>query len=338
MNRVAIFIVFGMFWSATMPNCRGDAWKTTIETSVSVFDEDGAPLPGAIILLFFSHTEPQKERLGLSTKVFKETYDGKIPVNVEYNALAEVGIRVELEGFWTSEFGYTFKESDRMDEGHGANGHYRKEFEVVLRKKENPRPLIVKKLNWIPVPGFDQPFGLDLDKGDWVAPHGSGVHSDFIFMFHANRTSKDVFRMEMELILPGENDGLIEVPVSEDSLSTLLLGQTAPLAGYQNQFRDYFGVKPENGRLVLDSRRSQKEWRDIDGYWFRIRSEPDDQSEDGIRARYGKIHGQLQWSGRPEAPPKISFTYFLAPDHSRSLEWNGESLIPGANLQGVNKH
>lgn len=308
-----------------------------LEATVRVVDEHGNPLPGSVVTASFRHTGFQRNQLGSYSKKFEKIYDGTEEVRFSYKAESTVAIEVIKEGYWNSALRHNFSVLDLTKMGTEEHGPYCKSFTVILRRKERPRALEVQRLKWTTVPGYDEAYGFDLERSDWVSPHGQGKITDMLFTFSGERISKDEFSMNMEIVFPGEGNGLIEVPVSALSRSNLLLGQTAPLEGFDPLFVDYFSNEFVNRILRPLSRRTQKEWAGIEGYWFRIRTEEDENAEGGIKARYGKIDGQIKWSGRPEQLPRFSFTYFLAPDHSRSLEWNGESLIPGANLQGVNK-
>lgn len=89
-------------------------------------------------------------------------------------------------------------------------------------------------------PGYDEAYGFDLERSDWVSPHGQGQITDMLFTFSGERISEDEFSMKMEIVFPGEGNGLVEVPVSALSRSNLLLGQTAPWEGYNPLFVDYF--------------------------------------------------------------------------------------------------
>jgi hypothetical protein len=307
-----------------------------MEASIEVVNETGIPIEDVDIEVYFRHTYQQEKQLDRSTKVFEGTYNGEDAYRVSYSASNHIGIRAEKEGFWISEFGYTFTKDDQAPSLEHEG--YSRKFKITLRKKHNPRPLYVNKVFWKEVPGFDRPYGFDLEKGDWVGPHGSGHHSDFLITFRGERSGQEEFMMEMEITFSNNDDGWIEKRKSTISHSRLLLGPVAPIKGYVAFFSDRSGVEEVNGELVGIDRRSQRDWEDIEGYWFRVRSEPDKEVEGDIKSRYGKILGRVNWSGRPENLPKVQFTYFFAPDHSRSLEWNGESLVPQANLQGIRKH
>jgi hypothetical protein len=289
----------------------------------------------------FRHTDPQREKLDKVLKQFEKTYDGETPVRFSYESDRNAALWVEKEGYWTSGLRHKFPTEDRVDKDDGSpNGHYRREFTVILRKKEIPRPLYLHKVDWAELPGYDQPYGYDLEAADWVVPHGKGKNADFVFTARAERLNENEFRMDLSLFFSNPSDGLIKVEKSKSSHSQLLLGRMAPAHGYVEEYTDSYGVTKENGELVFLNPDRQDKRDEIEGYWFRVRSKPDPNGNEGIEARYGKILGPIAFSGRPERNPVVSFTYFLAPDHSRSLEFNGENLMrkEGGNLNSIDKH
>jgi len=317
-----------------------DPFLARLELAVEIVDETGEAVPGSMVTASFRHTDKQRKKAGI-TKKFQEVYDGNTPVHFRYTSERNVALWVEKEGYWLSGVRYKFPEVDRMDKRDGSpNGHYRKEFKIILRKKENPRPLYLYKVDWVKIPGYDQPYGYDLEKADWVAPHGEGVHADFVFTARGERKSKDEFRMDFDLSFMNPNDGLIEVEKSETSMSQLLLGRIAPTAGYTPQHTDSFGVESKERDLVSIRPDRQKKRDQIEGYWFRVRSDPPAGPAEDMEGRYGKIVGPIRFSGRPEKNPSVSFTYFLSPDRSRSLEFNGENLMKkrGGNLTSLMKN
>jgi len=312
-----------------------------LDVSVKIVDEKGEPVTNAKIKLYFPHTRSQRMEGAPSTKVFDSRYDGENPVRKIYAGRRSVGIRSEKEGYWPSSTGHEFSEEDRIGMRDGSpGGHYAKEFTVVLREKKNPRPLYLHKVDRLEIPGYDQPYGYDLEKADWVSPHGEGLRADFTFTVHGERVNKIEYRVDVDISFSNEDDGLIEIGKSELSQSHLLLGHNAPVDGYATEYRDFWGIGSQQGELVFLNPNRERVWEKIEGYWLRIRSQPDEISEGGVKARYGKIYGPIKLSGKPEENPLISFTYFLSPDFSGSLEYNGENLMKkrGGNLNSVRKN
>ncbi|WFB36359.1 hypothetical protein P3T73_01090 [Kiritimatiellota bacterium B12222] len=335
MTKFLRFFLLGLCITSTA-FCITDYSRITMEVLVSIVDENGNPLPKSEVNIYFQHTYPQERALRKSGNLITKVYDGENKITAKYSGRNSLGVRVEKEGYWRSQLSYRFAEKDRIDVKDGSpNGHYRKEFTVVMRKKENPRPLYVNRVGvW--VPGFNQPFGFDLEKADWVAPHGKGVHSDFIFTFKRELKTFHVFRGDMALSFSNPSDGVVKVVDPEVPYSRLLLGKYAPLGGYTDGLDQVLGLEENEGVYKKLTKPTVKELDRIKGYWFRVRS---GKLIDGVPqdARYGKVLGHFSFEVRNDNPT-VSFTYFFSPDTSRSLEWNGENLLPEANLQGVDKY
>ena len=90
--------------------------------------------------------------------------------------------------------------------------------EVVLKPILNSVPMYVKKVEWLNVPKPGEEAGYDLVAGDWVAPHGKGSVSDFIFKIDsrdlpAATQRKDVnpgeyYEIALTLRFSNESDGV----------------------------------------------------------------------------------------------------------------------------------
>lgn len=217
---IAVFISTFSLNGEMLPE---DPFLAYLELLVEVVDEEGRPVDGSKVVASFRHTDNQERKLGEGVMKFESTYDGQDPVNFTYKSDRNVAVWVEKEGYWTSSLRYKFPEEDRQDKRDGsANGIYKKELKITLLRKVNPRPLYLYKVDWMKVPGFDQPYGFDLERADWVSPYGEGRHADLIFTVRGNRTNKDEFTMGLELSFSNPQDGLIEVPKSDWSKSHLL--------------------------------------------------------------------------------------------------------------------
>jgi hypothetical protein len=330
---VCTIIIFGMAQSAFAIK---DLSTITIDVSVKVVDEENNSLPDSDVTIYFTHTKLQEKKLGTSTKIIKQVYSGEAPIQAQYVAFDVVGVKAEKEGYWPSGIGYDFRQIDRVDDGGGPNGEYQKEFTIILRKKENPRPLYVNRVEWKRMPGTNRPYGFDLEKGDWVVPHGIGTHADFVITVQREIGEHPVFWAKLDFGFTHVEDGLIQIARSNAPYSMLLLGPTAPVKGFESGFSREMGIKPINGKFIPYADPPYNEVIDVEGYWFRVRSVEVDGRQEG---RYGKLLGPIEYkTGTQSKPPAVKFTYFLSPDTNRSLEFNGESLVPKANLQGVDKH
>jgi len=314
-----------------------DPSKSKIDVSISVINENGQMIPDVKLSIFFTHTESQRRKLGMRTHKIEEIFDGENKTRVRYEGFPSIGISAQKEGFWDSQTGHTFLETDRIDNRDGKpNPQYQKDLIIMLRRKENPRPLFVNRIA-LDSPGeFSIIRGFDLEIGDMVVPYGTGEIPDLIFTIHQEKGEKEgVYESHFEVTFSNLDDGVIVVEKVGGGVSQLLLGSIAPEEGYAPMPKIRKGVADRRGWLTYTATPTKEELEKIEGYWLRVRSNRDPETGELI-ARYGKIGGDIYFY-TDETKWVFAFTYFLAPDHSRFVEWNGESLIPGANLQGVNK-
>jgi len=327
------FIVF----SPLLGSCESasDFSAIHMDVEVRIIDENGSDLTGVKIDAAFRHTPLQRKRTGNYVKKFTKTNSDETSVGFSYFASSTVSVSAEKEGYWRSGIRHWFTNQDRIDKDDGSpNGHYKKKFEIILQKKDNPRPLFVQGVN-AKIPGFGQPLGFDLEKSDWVPPYGKGVYSDFIFTIEREIGEHPIFRGDMLLEFSNQGDGYIKVQKPDVPYSALHLGQSAPLDGYKARLKQILGVGLIDGGTKSISSPTFQELKEIQGYWFRVRSR---ETKNGVpkEARYGKILGNFDFDVRGEKP-SVNFTYYFTPDSYPGLEWNGENLLRGANLQSVKK-
>jgi hypothetical protein len=253
---------------------------------------------------------------------------------IDTHSLGIATIRVEMDGFYTHLEKLVLK-SNSDQRRYEPWGH---KYVIALKKEVNPRELYVHRVNWLPVPVFDKPVGYDLEKADWVIPFGTGVHSDFIFTLSRTLSAGIEYDGTMSLTFSNRFDGLLPVISMGGSKSSLLLGRDAPLNGYAAEYKRKVGVVKNGNEFRLSDEPTRELLETYDGIWFRVRSEVDATTGDLKNARYGKLDGFIDFAVREQdGPGYIKFVYYLAPDSSRSLEYNGKSLVPNADLQGVNK-
>lgn len=311
----------------------GDPYLVNMRASVEVVDENGDDVPDSQITVYFTHTPKQEHLLESRSKKIEKVYDGENPSVFEYQGMSTISIRVEKEGYWTSGLGHDWNNWEEGQSGNVLN----EKFTIILRKKNNPRPLYTHKSAYHSTREFGLSRGYDLEVGDLVAPYGKGKISDLVFtIFQKSGEKTGVYENRLELSFSNPDDGVIQVEKGEGSESRLLLGANAPEDGYKKRLEFRRGVADIRGTLMYTYAPSKEELEKIEGYWFRVRSEKDPETGN-LEARYGKISGPVTFLVDEEGGAYF-FTYFFSPDHSRLLEWNGESLVPGANLQGVKKH
>lgn len=141
-------------------------------------------------------------------------------------------------------------------------------------------------------PVYDKAIGFDLLKGDWVAPHGLGEQTDFMFTISRDKENKIAY-YKAEFVNKG--DGIQEYffvkPIRE---SRFRWPHTAPIDGYRSLLKKKYVWGGDQTRLPdfeefpeYDSNRKKPL-----NYIFRIRTQYDDE---GVikSAYYGRITGDI---------------------------------------------
>ena len=104
---------------------------------------------------------------------------------------------------------------------------------LMLKKIGNPVPMYALANLTLILPKEEGAFGFDLEKRDWVAPHGTGVKSDLIFTQDKKTDIVIDSTAMLRIGFTNPGDGLIPLYELEGRESELNLPRTAPLAGYQ---------------------------------------------------------------------------------------------------------
>lgn len=225
------------------------------------------------------------------------------------------GCGVNKDGYYGGGGGYAFKYKDRNKILNRLEP-WNPTVTVVMKKIKNPVVMVHKRVS-ANIPVFDQPVGFDLEKGDFVAPHGSGVQTDFVFT--AVKITNVTQGATITLTFPNELDGIMLYPFDKDDKSWFKWPYEAPLTGYTNQLSKYqlmneFPVDYGVSKKARDCRTDCVK-DDAINYIFRVRSQVNEQGS-LIRACYGKIQGEVHVWGNGG----MEFCYWLNPDWTRNLE------------------
>jgi hypothetical protein len=167
-----------------------------------------------------------------------------------------------------------------------------------------------------------QPLGYDLERGEWVAPHGGGVFADFLFTPEIHGESAEHVRWRLKLGFKNKGDGIISLirPIGSDGAmfrgSELRSPTKAPLAPYES------GMEWSNADENTAATRNDRI------YIFRIRTVLNAEGEI-LEAQYGKMYGdpfvdrfwKQSESGRMKFDGLI-FEYYLNPDKTTNLEFD----------------
>ena len=210
--------------------------------------------------------------------------------------------------------------------------------EVVLKRKIDPVPMVVGQVPNTSIPERDKVIKYDLEKADWLPPHGSGKIADLYFRVrephfqkggHYRAPEWEVIG-EMWVENPGDGFVLLDRPEANTPTvaSELASPQQAPVSGY-----DQTKVIQENRQ------RSNRAMESIDPrrtlIVFRVRTKLDDKGN-VKSAHYGKIYYPMMHApGGDKGNPLIgSIFYFNPAPNNRSLEFNKDNLNPNPPSRG----
>lgn len=184
----------------------------------------------------------------------------------------------------------------------------------LLKRKRNPIPLYAKTyvINHTTIPKKNFDCGYDLERGDWVAPHGKGVTSDIVFHLEVRRDNGDYDNdCTLTVNFSNEGDGLISSPKPLNEGSELRLDYLAPEEGYKPTLSMRAFTDPAEKVRHEGFERTQN-------YFLRVRTELDEDGE-VVRANYAKVHGDFEFWFTGD----MRFTYYFNPTpNDRNLEFD----------------
>ena len=181
---------------------------------------------------------------------------------------------------------------------------------VVLKRKVNPVAMCVKSdRKGILPPVKKEYIGFDLEKGDWVKPHGKGVHADLClkYEYEAGAVPLLHYRGAVFFAFTNKYDGAYVM--KKDAFSSFKsVYQADPNAVYRQEFA--FVYDRLSGAIKKNSNFPESEYLII-----RTRSQTD---ENGnlISSNYAKIYGPVTTS---EGGIHIEF-YFNPNENDPNLE------------------
>jgi len=284
------------------------------EIQVRVVDDDGAPVKDADEYISFAKNTSSDSKM--SSKKSVTGADGIFKVSGSGNGHISYG--ATKNGYYPSHYTYDFP-------GRADTSLQKREFVVLLRKIGNPVPMYardtVRSIIEIPVVGKN--VGFDLIAFDWVKPYGNGEKPDFIF--HLERlpeVSRKNYAATLTITFPNKYDGLQKVFEQPRDGSAYKLPRFAPEAGYEKKLvlQESFSAA---GPIKLNFN-----FRDENiNYIFRVRSVEND--GEFVKAMYGKVLGQIDFSATGSRTAKIYFKYYLNPDYTRNLEFDTKHNLFG---------
>jgi len=308
MKKHNILIFVTMF--ILLPLCNGLAMAyPRAKITTKILDESGNIVKGAEVHISFEIAK--KGEWGTDNFGVKGISDIEGVFTGEANASERIGITVLKDGCYLSRQLYEFKSSSMLLNRWEP---WNPTIEVVLKKKRNPVPLIIKGTDWVAVPKLGTPVGFDLEKGDWVAPYGNGLIADLSFEFNLTRRAYSDYDANMTVTFTNGQDGIQEYWFDKKEQSLFKWPFEAPENGYKRSVNIFERDTPKDGYKT-----NKKE---NVNYIFRVRTQLD-KGGNIISAKYGKIEGGFGIS----PTGKTKFLYFFNPDGTRNLEEDPEKNL-----------
>jgi hypothetical protein len=258
------------------------------ELKIEVYNEDGTPVSNADVKVDYVD--------GGSLK----TVEGKTNQNgIFISQGEEVTHRVELfvtkDGYYPSKFRHRYANA-LSNKAEGL-------FKLTLRKKGVPAPMYAKRVDMI-FPTVGNEYGFDLEKGDWVQPHGQGKKNDIFFLVEKKVTDRFNRQSRLKVRFGSDHDGIL----IDESLVSGSVYQQEKMADPEA----VFGQEIEIHRVRSSNKMNYPAPKH--NYVFRARSKMNKQG-DLMSANYGRILGgiYLATGYTQEDGCAVRFTYFYNP-------------------------
>jgi hypothetical protein len=286
-----------------------------------VLGEDNQPVQDARVTTVFRVPKSHNPWDGVNDINVYGSTDRQGLCSSTNRGLDKVYIVADKQGYYQSITYFVFNRIEA-----GKQVPWNPTIDLRLRQKMTPVALYAQMLLAIPLPKTEEPVGYDLLAGDWVAPHGKGTNSDFVFTLHSECRGRYDFAGVLKFEVLGAGNGLEPIPPSaEVPESELRFPRTAPETGYS--------AKDSLLSVKMTPKTPYQETNSLGAtnFFFRVRTEFDENNR-VKQALYGKLIGPIQCNlGYPNCPTgAVSFTYYVNPEPNlRNLEFD-----PARNLFG----
>ena len=273
-----------------------------------VVDDQGVPVPDAVVSGgFWNHG---KKGFG-----FEKQTDDEGMVALQDRCVGDINFIIAKDGYYLTSLCYNFLKGyyDCVQDGRWIP--WNPTIEVVLKKKRNPIPMYVKKLD-IMLPKKSEVFGFDFQVGDLVEPHGKGKHADVLLSCARDLPFEfpKTFSRYLTLSFNRENEGIIRR--DKDSYSAFLSLYEAPENGYQPEIS--FCYQRINDKVI--------ERNELGGAEYLLLRTRVEMNNGGIsKAHYAKIYSLgFGVSGDENEGGRVSIVYYFNPnENDRNLEFDG---------------
>jgi hypothetical protein len=289
-------------------------WKVTVQ----VMDETGHSVPDAQASI--GYVKPHSVDVA-------DSVDGKTDTNGLFTAsgrsYSRLYLNVKKSGYYSAGKIYDIYVTDKP-----RYEPWNPTITLILKKIGNPIPMYARrKEEGMVLQKENEPMGFDLKAGDWVAPYGTGFHTDIIFtLLHRQIISRNKFDCILKVSFPNKGDGICVAPSEEFAGSAFKTSRTAAENGYEPELNYRF----INTELVTN----------VFGYFIRVETSLDENGN-VKSALYGKISGNFKfYAGTIKPHSGMGFDYYLNPTpNDRNLEFDPKHNL-STNLkllEGVNE-
>ncbi len=273
--------------------------------AVGIRDESNISLSGVRLTGVFARPETFHRT---ATKIDKKTTNAAGEAVVGGRTDGICSVQATKEGYYFSARGLDFSSS----EGGRWLPSPRQET-LILKKVVKPVPMYAAARWPVTLPARAGSFGFDLEKRDWVAPHGAGVKADLIFTQEVKDDGSFGLAATLRVSFSKPADGLIPLYELPGAESELKLPRTAPAEGYETERKFTMSWSPSREPTPLA--------RPALGYIYRVRTVLDEKGQ-VKSAWHGKIDGEFEWDARNFPTGQVTFTYYLNPDATPNLEFD----------------
>jgi hypothetical protein len=317
--RTTLLTIFYALSLTALPGC-ALAQQLVVPThpitvQAFVHDPDGKPVEGATVVLGITHYRGNKIT---GSDVRQETSKDGI-ATVSGVAEAEYRVVVEKAGYYRTRVPVRYLDTEPGIKKYATGTQ---EMDIELRPVRNQVVGISRGSSGLLIPEINKPLGFDLEVGDWVAPHGKGRTADLTFELDGYFKNPNDYIFKLNASFPRKGDGMQPVKVEllpEEVGSAFQLPYEAPLAGYVPSH------SWENSHVGGEYVQAD-EYKGGTVFIFRARTVLD-ANGNVIRALYGHLDGKVDFRGTAEKGYKLSFTYWLNPEWTRSLESDPKKTV-----------
>ena len=258
------------------------------KVTYTVVDDDGIPVAGATAHIWFRTTYPKKV-----IKDWMLNTDSNGVFVAEYRTNDRLSVGIDKTGYYHTVDRVTFSDPCAYPSAKGGKWHpYGAVRTVTLKKIKDPGKLLVfpNSRRRCHIPEFNVWLGFDLERGEWMTPHGKGNNTDVLLRFSSTKNGVHDYRYVMDVSFTN-NPYAGACQLKKDGSSDFKTVYTADSnAHYKATFSYVSEQTPGNKR--------RWDFLDDDSYLvFRTRTRVDEHGN-LIGAHYGKILGQ--WLSGPE--------------------------------------